>query len=182
MRKQIMTLMAVLLTSVTAIALTTLPGMNAFTYVTATFVVAPEGAGSVNPATAKVLQSTATGNITATANAGYSFQGWYLNGELVSTENPHKFTLTSDVTITAQFKAEAANTVLGFIKAGCEGMGSVTVSPAGTAVEGGYKFNHGTSVTFKATPNTGNEFVRWENGSGATLSTNATYSFTLTED
>lgn len=177
-----MTLMAVLLTSVTAIALTTLPGMNAFTYVTATFVVAPEGAGSVNPATAKVLQGTATGNITATANAGYSFQGWYLNGELVSTENPHKFTLTSDVTITAQFKAEAANTVLGFIKAGCEGMGTVTVSPAGTAVEGGYKFNHGTSVTFKATPNTGHEFVRWENGSGATLSTNATYSFTLTED
>ena len=177
-----MTLMAVLLISMTAIALTTLPGMNAFTYVTATFVVAPEGAGSVNPATAKVLQGTATGNITATANAGYSFQGWYLNGELVSTENPHKFTLTSDVTITAQFKAEAANTVLGFIKAGCEGMGTVTVSPAGTAVEGGYKYNHGTSVTFKATPNTGHEFVRWENGSGTTLSTNATYSFTLTED
>ena len=182
MKKQIMMLMAVLLVSATAIAVISQPGLTAFTYYTATFIVAPEGAGSVKPTSAKVLSGTQTGAITATANAGYSFQGWYINNELVSTENPHKFTLTADVTITAQFKQEEAHTVLGFIKAGCEGMGTVTVNPEGTAVEGGYKYNHGTSVTLKATPAIGHEFVRWEDGTGATVSTSSSYSFTIMSD
>ena len=102
MKKQIMTLLAVLLTFTTAIALTTLPGLNAFTYYTATFVVSPEGAGTVNPVSARVLAGTETSNITATANAGFSFEGWYAGETLLSTENPHKFTLTSDITITAK--------------------------------------------------------------------------------
>ncbi len=174
--------MAVLLACTTAIALTTWPGLQAFTYVTATFVVAPDGAGTVSQTSARVLKGTQTSNISATANAGYSFEGWYDGETLLSTENPHKFMLNNDVTITAKFKAEAAHTVLGFVKAGCEGMGTVSVSPEGTAVEGGYKFNHGTSVSLTATPNTGHQFVRWEDGSGSTLSTNATYSFTLNED
>lgn len=174
--------MAVLLACTTAIALTTWPGLQAFTYVTATFVVAPDGAGTVSQTSARVLKGTQTSNISATANAGYSFEGWYDGETLLSTENPHKFTLNDDVTITAKFKAEAAHTVLGFIKAGCEGMGTVSVSPEGTAVEGGLKFNHGTSVSLTATPLTGHQFVRWEDGSGSTLSTNATYSFTLNED
>ena len=174
--------MAVLLACTTAIALTTWPGLQAFTYVTVTFVVAPDGAGTVSPTSARVLKGTQTSNISATANAGYSFEGWYDGETLLSTENPHKFTLNDDVTITAKFKAEAAHTVLGFIKAGCEGMGTVSVSPEGTAVEGGLKFNHGTSVSLTATPLTGHQFVRWEDGSGSTLSTNATYSFTLNED
>ena len=182
MKKQIMMLMAVLLVSATAISVTSLPGLTAFTYYTATFIVAPEGAGTVTPASAKVLAGTETGAITATANAGYSFQGWYINNELVSTENPHKFSLTADVTITAQFKQEEAHTLLGFIKAGCEGMGMVTVNPEGTAVEGGYKYNHGTSVTLKATPATGHEFVRWEDGTGTTVSTNSSYTFTIMND
>ncbi len=182
MKRQFTFLMAVLLACTTAIALTTWPGLQAFTYVTATFVVAPDGAGTVSQTSARVLKGTQTSNISATANAGYSFEGWYDGETLLSTENPHKFTLNDDVTITAKFKAEAAHTVLGFIKAGCEGMGTVSVSPEGTAVEGGYKFNHGTSVSLTATPNTGHQFVRWEDGSGSTLSTNATYSFTLNED
>ena len=182
MKRQFTILTAVLLVCTTAIALTTWPGLQAFTYVTATFVVAPDGAGTVSPTSARVLKGTQTSNISATANAGYSFEGWYDGETLLSTENPHKFTLNNDVTITAKFKAEAAHTVLGFVKAGCEGMGTVSVSPEGTAVEGGYKFNHGTSVSLTATPNTGHQFVRWEDGSGSTLSTNATYSFTLNED
>ena len=182
MKKQICTLMAFLLACVAVLAWTTLPGIQAFTYYTATFVVAPEGAGTVNPTSAKVLAGTQTGNITATASAGYSFEGWYINGELVSAENPHKFTLNADVTVTAQFKEEAANTVLGFIKAGCEGMGTVSVSPEGTPVEGGYKFNYGTNVILKASAAKGHRFDRWEDGNGTTLSSSSTYQFTLTED
>lgn len=182
MKKQLMILLAVLLTCTTAIALTTLPGVQAFTYYTATFVVSPENAGTVNPTSAKVLAGTETSNITATANAGFSFEGWYDGETLLSTENPHKFTLNSDITITAKFKQEAAHTVLGFIKSGCEGMGVVSVSPEGTAVTGGYMYNHGTKVTLTATANKGHQFERWENGSGTTLSASATYSFTINED
>lgn len=182
MKKQIVTLLTFFLVCTVVSALTVIPGIQAFTYVTATFVVAPEGAGTVNPTSAKVLTGTQTGNITATASAGYSFEGWYINGELVSTENPHKFTLNADVTITAQFKEQPANTVLGFIKPGCEGMGTVSVSPEGTPVEGGYKFNYGTNVTLKATAAIGHQFDRWEDGNGTTLSTSSTYQFTLKED
>ena len=182
MKKQVLLLLVLVLTCSTAIALATLPGMHAFKYYTATFVVAPEGAGTVTPASAKVLAGTETSNITATANAGYSFEGWYLDGTLVSTENPHKFKLTADVTITAQFKQEEAHTMQGFIKAGCEGMGVVAVNPEGTTVEGGYKYNHGTLVTLKATAAKGHEFVRWENAGGSSLSTNTIYSFTVNED
>lgn len=182
MKKQIVTLMAVLLVSATAIALTTLPGLNAFTYYTATFVVSPEGAGTVNPTSAKVLAGSQTSNITATANAGYSFEGWYDGETLLSTENPHKFTLSSDITITAKFKQEAAHVVLGFVKPGCEGMGTVSVSPAGTPVDGGYKYNHGTQLTLKASAAKGHEFVRWEDARGNSLSASATYGFTVNED
>ncbi|MBQ2210290.1 MAG: hypothetical protein II404_10045 [Prevotella sp.] len=182
MKKQIMTLMVVLLTCSTAIALATLPGIHALVYYKATIVIAPEGAGTVNPMEYAKVLSGQTRSFTATANAGYSLEGWYIDGQLVATDNPYSHKFTADVTITAKFKEEPANTVLGFIKAGCEGMGTVSVNPEGTAVEGGYKFTHGTSVTLKASPAKGHEFVRWEDANGNSLSTNAAYSFTINED
>lgn len=182
MKKQILALLTFLLACGAVFAWTTLPGIQAFTYYTATFVVAPEGAGSVSPSSSKVLAGTKTGNITATAHAGYSFEGWYIDGTLVSTENPSQFTLNSDVTITAQFRQEAACMLVYAVKPSCEGMGSVAVSPSGTAVEGGLMFNHGTLVTLKASPAKGHRFVRWENAAGEELSTSSSYQFTLTDD
>ena len=182
MKRQLTILMAVLLSCTAAIALTTWPGLQAFTYVTATFVVAPQGAGKVNPTTAKVLKGSQTSNITATANAGYSFEGWYDGETLLSTENPHQFTLNNNITITAKFKAEAANTILGFIKSGCEGMGTVAIDPIGTAVDGGYQYNHGTEVSVTATANKGYKFEKWVDGNDATLSTEASYTFTVDAD
>ena len=172
MKKQILLLIALTLMSFTA-------AYAGKYYVT----IEPEGAGSVNQS-GKTVFADKQFTITATANAGYSFAGWYVGGELVGTDNPHTFTMiaSGDMYITAKFKEEAANTVLGFVKAGCEGMGTVSVSPTGTAVEGGYKFTHGTNVTLKALSAKGYQFVRWEDANGATLSTSTSYSFTLNED
>ena len=181
MKKQILLLLAVLMTSVTAIALTLLPGTTALTYYDATIVISPEGAGTVNPMSAHKLSGTAA-QFTATANAGYSFEGWYDGETLLSNANPYSHTMTANITITAKFKAEAAHVVSGFVKAGCESMGYVTVTPEGSAVEGGYMYNHGTNVTVKAVSNKGHQFVNWVNAAGATLSTNATYSFTVDQD
>lgn len=181
MKKQIMIMMAMLLACTTAIALIEMPGTTALTYYDATIVISPEGAGTVTPMTAHKLSGT-TATFTATANAGYSFEGWYDGETLLSTANPYSHIMTANITITAKFKQEAAHTVLGFIKPACEGMGTVSVSPEGTATSGGYMYNHGTKVSVTATAAKGHQFDRWENGSGATLSTSATYSFTVNED
>lgn len=149
--------------------------------VTATVTVNPSGAGSVSPSSTTILKGTDF-TATATAYAGYAFEGWYIGGNLVATDNPHTFTLESDTEIIAQFAAQPANTVIGFISPACQGMGTVKVSPEGTVVDGGRKFNYGTTVTFTATPKKGYQFSHWEDGNGETLSANAQYRFTVTED
>ena len=171
MKRQLTILMAVLLTCTTAFA--------AKYYVT----IDPAGAGSVDK-TGKNAFANTTFTITATANAGYAFAGWYVAGELVGTDNPHTFIMvqSGDMNITAKFNAVEAHTLSYSLKTGCEGMGTISVTPKGTNVDGVIKYTHGTSVSLTATPNTGRQFVRWEDGSGSTLSTNATYSFTLNED
>lgn len=51
--------------------------------------------------------------VTAVANAGYQFVGWFVDGEMVSTEEEYRLAVTSDVTITAQFKSSGHNHVAG---------------------------------------------------------------------
>ena len=174
--------MAVLLACTTAIALTTWPGLQASNTVHLNVTIDPEGAGSVERPTRDIING-GNATFTAVANAGYSFNGWYVNGALVSSDNPYQFkAVTTDLEIVAKFNSLAASVLTCTTKAGCENMGTVSVSPAGTVDGNSHKINSGTQVTVTATPNTGHQFVRWEDGSGSTLSTNATYSFTLNED
>lgn len=182
MKRQFTILMAVLLACTTAIALTTWPGLQASNTVHLNVTIDPEGAGSVERPTRDIING-GNATFTAVANAGYSFNGWYVNGALVSSDNPYQFkAVTTDLEIVAKFNSLAASVLTCTTKAGCENMGTVSVSPAGTVDGNSHKINSGTQVTVTATPNTGHQFVRWEDGSGSTLSTNATYSFTLNED
>ena len=181
MKKQIMMLMAVLLVSATAIAVTSLPGLNSNTF-HLSVTIDPANAGSVDrPERDIVAGGKAT--FTATANPGFGFNGWYVNGELVSTANPYQFTnIQSDMNIVAKFNSLAASVLTCSVKPGCEGMGTVTVSPEGTVSGNSHTLTTGTSVTLKAMPVTGHEFVRWEDGTGATVSTNSSYTFTIMSD
>ena len=182
MKKQLMILLAVLLTCTMALALTTFPGLMAGNTVHLSVTVDPVGAGSVErPERDIVIGGNAT--FTATANAGYGFNGWYVNGELVSTANPYQFkSVQNDLNIVAKFNSLAASTLTCSVKPGCEGMGTVSVSPEGTVSGDTHLINSGTKVAVTATAAKGHQFDRWENGSGATLSTSATYSFTINED
>ena len=56
---------------------------------------------------------------------------------------------------------------------------AVTPAGSGTATGGG-TFNSGATCTLAATPSPGYTFTHWTNAAGATVSTNATYSFTVT--
>lgn len=58
--------------------------------------------------------------------------------------------------------------------------GSVSIANAGTTVNSGSEVEANTSLTFTATPNDGYEFVNWTDASNKAVSTNATYTTTVT--
>ena len=77
--------------------------------VSVTATVNPEGAGTVTGVGNFMPGTTAT--LTATANSGYVFRAWTLNGETVSTDNPYTFTVTRATNLVAQFDLQHVSTL-----------------------------------------------------------------------
>ena len=106
--------------------------------------------------------------VTATPANGYTFQRWTENGQQVSTQANYTFTVTGDRTLVAQFQAQSYTI-------------TATADPTtGGTVSGGGTFNYGQSCTLVATPATGYDFINWTKN-GQQVSTNASYTFTVTE-
>ena len=106
--------------------------------------------------------------VNATANAGYSFTNWTENGNVVSTEARYTFTVTGNRNLVAHFTLQSYTI-------------TATADPTqGGTVSGGGTFNYGQSCTLTATANQGYTFVNWTKN-GQQVSTNATYTFTVTE-
>ena len=105
--------------------------------------------------------------VTATANTGYTFDGWYENNSLVSSNAAYSFTVTAARTLEARYTLNSYTI-------------TATASPtAGGTITGDGTYNYGDNCTLTATPNTGYTFDGWyENNS--VVSTNAAYSFTVT--
>ncbi len=108
------------------------------------------------------LKFRSTTTIKATANTGYSFSKWS-DG---NTSASRTITVTGDASYTASF---TKNSYTITVKAGTGG----TVSGGGT-----YEYN--SSVTIKATANTGYNFVSWDDGNTSasrtiTVTGNKTY-------
>ena len=113
-------------------------------------------------------QSGSTCTLTASPNTGYSFVRWKKNGSQVSTNATYSFIVTENASYVAEF-SQNSYTV------------SASANPSnGGSVSGGGSYNYGSSCTLTATPATGYSFVRWTKN-GSQVSTNATYSFTVTE-
>ena len=126
----------------------------------------PSNGGTVTGAGTCDHFSTCT--LTATAATGYTFVNWTENGTEVSTNAAYSFTVTGPRTLVANFSLNSY---------------SITVAAdptAGGTVTGAGTYNHGENVTLTAHANTGYTFVNWTKD-GATVSTDATYSFTVTE-
>ncbi|MBO4741830.1 MAG: T9SS type A sorting domain-containing protein, partial [Bacteroidales bacterium] len=94
------------------------------------------------------------------------FEGWTLNGTLVSSELDYTFTVTQD-----------AEYVATFIKNVCTITVEATEGGSATG-EGTYK--KGETITLVATPDKGYKFVGWTANNGI-VSTSAEYSFTVEE-
>ncbi len=106
--------------------------------------------------------------MTATPNEGYTFMYWTENGNQVSTSASYSFTVTTDRELVAHFMIKPVITV--------------AINPAeGGTVSGMGEFDYNTTCTLMATPNPGYLFLNWSRN-GSVVSSNATYSFTVTED
>jgi uncharacterized repeat protein (TIGR02543 family) len=71
---------------------------------TYTLTVNAGAGGTAAGGVTNVLSGT-TSSISATANAGYHFTGW--SGDYTGVENPYLITITSDMTVTANFTQDA---------------------------------------------------------------------------
>lgn len=107
----------------------------------------------------------------ASAGSGATFQGWYRNGSLVSSNATYQVTMTENIALEARFSGSTQNYRL-----------TLTPTPGNAGLtDGAGSYPAGTTVTARATANSGFHFVRWAKGAD-TVSTQATYSFVLTED
>lgn len=104
-----------------------------------------------------------TATLTATANSGYRFIGWYdTQDNLVSNAESFTFTVTDGLTLQAKFKKIVNITV--------------SASRSGTAT-GSDTYLAGDQVTLSAAGDTAN-FQGWYTDDGTLVSTEANYSFT----
>ena len=105
--------------------------------------------------------------LTATENAGYTFNNWTENGTVVSTDAAYSFIAEINRILVANFT-----------------INSYEVTVAADPIEGGSVigngiYNYGKTATVTATANTNYAFINWiENGT--VVSTDASYSFTVT--
>ena len=113
----------------------------------------------------------ATVTLTATANDGYTFIGWYENNTVITTEATLTFTAESNRNIEARFDAieEPSSTVT-----------LPTTSDGGT-VSGAGEYEIGATVTVTATPEAGFIFNGWY-VNGELVSTDPTYTFVVNGD
>jgi len=108
--------------------------------------------------------------VRATANTGYTFTNWTENGTVVSTQAQYSFTVTGNRTLVANFTQQQF-TITAIAEPGDHAGG----------VEGGGTYTYGQSCTLTATPCTPPFiFVNWTKN-GVIVSTNNTYTFTVTE-
>ena len=107
-------------------------------------------------------------SIHATANTGYTFINWTENGNQVSSQADYTFTVESNRNLVANFSSQSY-------------IITASADPAeGGVVTGSGGYDFGDACTLTAMANTGYTFVNWTKN-GTEVSTNPTYSFTVTE-
>jgi hypothetical protein len=121
------------------------------------------GAGDYTPNTAQT--------VTATANAGYTFNNWTEDGIILSTAPNFSFILTGDLDLVANFTANPV-----FYTVTTQG----SPDNAGSVTDGG-SYLSGTSLLVTAGANPGYTFGSWTQD-GIVQSTSPDYGFTVTSN
>ena len=128
---------------------------------------------SANPAESGTVtgggsyQQGQTCTVHATPATGYNFVRWTENGSSVSTNPNYSFTVTGNRTLVAQFEGQSY-----YI--------AINSNPSnGGTTSGNGLYTYGQQCTVTATPAEGYTFEKWTEG-GSQVSTNASYTFTVT--
>jgi len=126
---------------------------------------------SINNIGGNTYHQGQTCTVTATANSGYTFVNWTENGTQVSTNANYTFTVTGNRNLVANFQAQPQQYTI-----------NVSANPSnGGSVTGGGTYQQGQTCTVSATANSGYTFINWTEN-GTQVSTNASYSFTVTNN
>ena len=129
----------------------------------------PTNGGSGTPIGGNTYQYGQTCTVKAVANSGYVFVNWTEDGVQVSSNANYTFTVTGNRNLVANFQAQQYT-----IK--------VSANPSnGGSVSGGGNYNHGSSCTVHATPNSGYAFANWTLN-GHQVSDNANLTFTVSSN
>ena len=108
--------------------------------------------------------------LTASANTGYTFINWTMDGIEVTSDTSYSFIVTQNATYVANFEANNYEV-------------SVTIDPLeGGSVLGEGEYDYGTTCTLSSIPNDGYVFLKWTDSFGNVVSNEPTYSFTVTGD
>ena len=108
--------------------------------------------------------------VSANANSGYTFTNWTENGTVVSTNPSYSFSVNSNRVLVANFAVQTVNYNI-----------TVSANPVnGGTVSGSGTYQSGQSCTITAQPAAHYTFLRWTKN-GQQVSTNASYTFTVTE-
>ena len=126
----------------------------------------PNNGGTVNGGGTYNYGSTCT--LTATPATGYDFVNWTKNGTQVSNNPSYTFIVTEAASFVAHFQLQSFTI-------------NASANPNdGGSVSGGGTYNYGSTCTLTATPAMGYDFIKWTKN-GTQVSTNPSYSFTVTE-
>ncbi len=143
-------------------------------------VTAGEG-GSASASAANVEHGSEV-TLTAVANDGYEFVNWTKGTDVVSTDATYTFTATVDGEYVANFR-QIANCIVTVTATtiGGENGGTVKVAVGTTESNESLVVNKDANVTFTATTaGTNYRFAGWYNENDECVSTDASYSTTIT--
>ena len=135
---------------------------------TLTALASPAAGGSATVIGGSSFAHGASATVTAVANDGYTFDGWYAGGVKVSDQDVYTLTVTNALILTAKF-TKITCTV------------AVNASPeAGGSASGAGVYDQGATATVTAATNSGYHFLGWYEGA-TKLSDSASYTFTVTK-
>lgn len=153
------------------------------TYYTLTLQATPTSGGSFNLSTTTSYSAGTNVSLRAYTNTHYTFSGWELDGEVVSTSSSFTYTMPSkNVKLVAHYKYDPSNPseptepnlpVYSTLSLSCKPANAGTFN-----ISSGNKYEVGSSVSLRASKKTNYTFTNWTEN-GEIISTSASFNYVM---